>query len=81
MPKGPLIIGSDGSQSPGRTVRASDWTLTFATSALTFVRIDHQARLQFEEVEVVIESAFSLEIGGKHYDLDPQGTEPGSGRC
>lgn len=56
---------------PGRTVRASEWALTLAPSALTFVRIDHQARLQFEEVEVIIENAFSLEIGGNRYDLDP----------
>lgn len=71
MPEGPLIIRSDGSQSAGRTVRASDWTLTLAPAALTFVRIDHQTRLQFEEVEVIIENAFSLEIGANHYDLDP----------
>ena len=72
MPEGPLIIRSDGSQSVGRTVRASDWTLTFAPSDLTFVRIDHQARLQFEEVEVIIENAFLLEIGAEHFDLDPE---------
>jgi hypothetical protein len=71
VPEGPLIIRSDGSQSPGTTVRASDWTLTFAPAALTFVRIDHQVRLQFEEAEVVIESASSVEIGDKRYDLDP----------
>jgi Family of unknown function (DUF6188) len=72
VPEGPLIIRSDGSQSPGRTVHASAWTLRFAPSDLRFVRIDHQARLQSEEVEVVIENAFSLEIGAEHYDLDPE---------
>jgi Family of unknown function (DUF6188) len=35
-------------------------------------RIDHQARLQFQEVEVIIENAFSLEIGAEHYDLDAE---------
>jgi hypothetical protein len=71
VPEGPLIIRSDGSQAPGRTVRASEWTLTLAPSALTYIRIDHQARLQFEHVEVIIENVFSLEIGEKHFNLDP----------
>jgi Family of unknown function (DUF6188) len=38
---------------------------------LTFLRVDHQARLQFAEIEVVIESPFVLRTGEHEYHLDP----------
>ncbi len=60
MPQGPLIIRSDGSKLEGTTADPADWTLTLAPCDLTFIRINHQARLQFEEVEVVIESTSTL---------------------
>jgi hypothetical protein len=38
---------------------------------LTFIRIDHQARLQFGSVEFVIESPFELRLEGRTHVLDP----------
>jgi hypothetical protein len=55
----------------GTTADPADWTLTLAPCDLTFIRINHQARLQFEEVEVVIESKFQLHRGDRRIDLDP----------
>jgi hypothetical protein len=39
---------------------------------LTFIRIDHQSRLQFGETEVVIDSPFELEVDGVTHHLDPR---------
>ena len=71
MPQGPLIIRSDGSQHVGDTADPSDWRLTLAPCDLTFIRVSHQARLQFDQVEVVIESRFTLDRGGIAFELDP----------
>ncbi len=38
---------------------------------ITFLRIDHQTRLQFEDTEVVIESPFTLQTPEVTYHLDP----------
>jgi hypothetical protein len=38
---------------------------------LSYLRIDHQARLQFGDTQVVIESAFLLEARGVVHELDP----------
>jgi hypothetical protein len=40
--------------------------------ALTFIRIDHESRLQFGRTEVVIGSPFSLEVDGTVHHLDPR---------
>jgi hypothetical protein len=71
MPQGPFVTRSDGSQSPGTTADPADWTLQLPPCDLTFIRVDHQARLQFDEVEVVIETEFRLCRGGRQFDLDP----------
>ncbi|MEQ1786128.1 MAG: DUF6188 family protein [Acidimicrobiales bacterium] len=68
----PLIIRSDGSQVPGKTESPADHVLTFAPCDLSFIRIDHQTRLQFGNVEVVIETRFHLEAGRRRHDLDPE---------
>lgn len=39
---------------------------------LTFIRIDHQTRLQFEATEIVVESPFVLQHGDATYPLDPR---------
>lgn len=39
---------------------------------LTFLRVDHQVRLQCGEIEVVIESPFVLRTGEHEYPLDPE---------
>jgi hypothetical protein len=39
---------------------------------LSFIRIDHQTRLQFEDTEVVIELPFVLESAGTRRELDPE---------
>ena len=39
---------------------------------LTFLRVDHQVRLQCGEIEVVIESPFVLRTGEHEYHLEPE---------
>ena len=41
-------------------------------TSLSFVRVDHQSRLQFGLTEVVIASPFLVEIAGRSHRLDPQ---------
>ena len=45
--------------------------LHFPKTDLSFVRIDHQTRLQFEGTDVVIESPLVLESASTHRELDP----------
>jgi hypothetical protein len=70
-----IIRRSDGSVTAGTTTEPSDWELTIAPRELSFIRIDHQARLQFDDTEIVIEGEFSLEIDGVVRDLDPEERE------
>ena len=66
----PEIICSDGSRLEGRVIRA-DGSLDLPLGDVNFIRIDHQARLQVGEVEIVIESPFTLRAEGTEYALDP----------
>jgi hypothetical protein len=43
--------------------------------ALSFIRLDHQSRLQFGRTEVAIGSPFVLAVGESVYHLDPQRRE------
>jgi hypothetical protein len=70
-------IRSDGSRSEGRVVLAGEESLDLALGDVNFIRIDHQTRLQAGEVEIVIESPFTLRAEGSEYALDP-GDEVGS---
>jgi hypothetical protein len=71
MPE-PVIIRSDGTKDIGRVTRAGeDWSLKLAPCDLTYLRINHQARLQFGEAEVVIESPFVVQEGDLELTLDP----------
>jgi hypothetical protein len=38
---------------------------------ISWVRIDYQARIQFGEAELVIETPFELTVMGKSHELDP----------
>jgi hypothetical protein len=49
---------------------AGDRSLRIVSSVLSFIKVDHQTRLQFGETEVVIESPFVLEVAGHKYYLD-----------
>lgn len=42
---------------------------------LTFIRVDHQARLQFEQTEIVIETPFVITVHGHEVALDPERRE------
>jgi Family of unknown function (DUF6188) len=66
----PEIVSSDGSRSEGKVIRA-DGSLDLTLGDVSFIRIDHQARLQVGEVEIVIESPFTLRTAGTEYALDP----------
>jgi hypothetical protein len=67
-----VIIHDDGTRDYGQIVRVGDgWQFNFPPSDLSFLRVDHQARLQFGPTEVVIESPFVLQLGGADYFLDP----------
>jgi hypothetical protein len=39
---------------------------------LSFLRIDHRSTLQFGATEVAIDTAFTLELRGRTYALDPR---------
>jgi hypothetical protein len=67
----PSRIRSDGSRSEGRVVRAGERGLDLPLGDVNFIRIDHQARLQAAEVEIVIGSPFTLKAGRSEYALDP----------
>jgi hypothetical protein len=67
----PEIMRSDGSRSEGKVIRA-DGSLGLTLGEVSFIRIDHQARLQVGEVEIVIESPFTLRAEGTEYALDPE---------
>jgi hypothetical protein len=38
---------------------------------ISWIRIDYQARIQFGEAELVIETPFELIVAGQTYQLDP----------
>ena len=57
-------------RSEGQVIRA-DGSLDLTLGDVSFIRIDHQARLQVGEVEIVIESPFTLRAEGTEYALDP----------
>ncbi len=50
----------------------ADPTVLIADSALTYIRVDHQTRLQFGDAEVVIETPFTLTAAGVEHRLDPE---------
>jgi hypothetical protein len=50
----------------------TDRAIAIEHADLTYIRIDHQARLQFGEIEVVIEGPFVLTVDGVIHRLDPQ---------
>ena len=71
MPE-PAIIRSDGTKDIGRVTRAGeDWSLELSPCDLTYLRVNHQARLQLGEAEVVIEGAFRVQEGDLELTLDP----------
>jgi len=70
MPPEPIIVRSDGSTVTGMSSRAADCTLRISPRELTFIRINHQARLQLEDIEVVIEGRFVVETSGTAHQLD-----------
>jgi hypothetical protein len=43
-----------------------------ADPVLSWIRVDHQSRLQFGKAELVIECPFTLRVGGAQHDLDPK---------
>lgn len=72
-PRPPFTRHSDGSIREGRNAQAEPNLLDrLGNAELTFVRVDHQMRLQFGAFEIVIESPFRLTaVDGTKYDLDP----------
>jgi hypothetical protein len=72
VPHPPFIRESDGTTRQGRVVVAGqDWQREMSSEDLNFIRIDNQTRLQFGDVEMVIESPFVLTIDGTDHPLDP----------
>ncbi len=63
----PYILYPNGTRREGEVIPASAMLEPVPPGDLAFIRIDHQARLQFDDLEVVIESTFSLESAGSHY--------------
>ena len=72
VPDKPVIIHSDGRASYGDIVRsAQNRVLAIDHKDLDYIQIDFQARLQFGDVEVVIECPFVLTVDNVVYRLDP----------
>ena len=61
-----------GKVSSGRTVRADEVVLPLRPSDLEFIRITHEARLHFEQIEVAIACPFNLTIAGVVHYLAPE---------
>jgi hypothetical protein len=69
----PVITSSDGRRRHGEVARAAgNRVLAIEETDLTYIRIDHQARLQFGEVEIVIGCPFVLTVDGVVHQLDPE---------
>jgi len=62
---------SHGPRSEGSLVQAGEGSLDLPLSYVNFIRIAHETRLQVGEVEIVIESPFTLKAEGSEYALDP----------
>ena len=74
VPAAPYIRDSDGTVGQGESLPANRVpVLDVADPTLTFIRIDHQSRLQFGGTEFVIASAFRLTMNDADYELDPDG--------
>ncbi|MHB1535011.1 MAG: DUF6188 family protein [Acidimicrobiales bacterium] len=72
VPEPPYIYDSEVKARLGAKNQAGDArALRIPKSDLTFIRIDHQTRLRFDDTEVVIESPFVLHVGEATYNLDP----------
>jgi hypothetical protein len=71
QPRAPYIIHEDGSISQGESVGPDQFVWEQPASDLTFIRIDHQSRIQVERFEFVIGLPFSLKSDGVAYALDP----------
>jgi hypothetical protein len=73
-PQPPYIRYPDGSIREGRSVAPQSNVLDRVGGRdLTFVRVDHQTRLQFDDYEVVIGSPFRVTgLVGNEYSLDPE---------
>ncbi len=68
----PHIRDSAGVVTPGSVRAAGSGLLpNLAGRDITFIRIDHQTRLQIDEFEIVIESPFLLRTLGGEFHLDP----------
>lgn len=73
MPTPPYIQDANGSIREGQTVTPTDvMVLSVEDRDLSFIRVDHQLRLQFGGTEVVIETPFTLAGNGEQRRLDPQ---------
>lgn len=72
-PQPPYIRYSDGSIREGRSVvPQSNLLERVGGRDMTFVRVDHQTRLQFDDFEIVIECPFRVTTpDGSEYNLDP----------
>jgi hypothetical protein len=67
----PYIRSSDGCIRQGAEVVASDLpALGLDGADLSFIRIDNEVRLQFDQVEFVILGSFRLLMGGDEWVLD-----------
>jgi Family of unknown function (DUF6188) len=69
----PVITDSDGRKLYGEVVRPTHKrVLAIEQTDLAYIRIDHQTRLQFGDVEVAIGCPFNLTVDDVVYQLDPE---------
>ena len=69
----PSIVEPDGTRREGSRAAPRDLVpLDLDGAVLDFVRVDHQTRLQLGGTEIVIETPFSLTVGGATHLMDPE---------
>jgi len=69
----PLIIESDGTRRQGTMVRPRHgWDLDLRDREMSYIRIDHQTWLLFDQTAIVIGCPFTMKVEGETYVLDEQ---------
>jgi hypothetical protein len=69
----PYIRTADGVVREGEKVPPEEMPpLGLDGAELTFIRVDHQTRMQFNATEIVVETPFRLFVDGQEHELDPE---------
>jgi Family of unknown function (DUF6188) len=65
-----MIRACPGQDATCASCRTAGGEFALAEPALSWIRIDHQCRIQFRQAELVIECAFTLQDNGAVHELE-----------